>query len=220
MILPLITLAAVPSWEPQVQLGKEIINIETRLAQALIAEGFTDLRVIANILAQVRAESNFYFEVDEKLGNYTAENLYSMFGPEQSRNTVRFQSLAEAEELVKKGEVAIGDFLYGGRFGNGKGEGYKYRGRGLLQLTFKANYAYYSNLLYGDDRLVADPDLVRTRDVSIAVVVAFFKRAKKIYDLSSIREATKAVGPAYFNLPERQKYADEYFNLLRFGVRL
>jgi putative chitinase len=61
--------------------------------------------------------------------------------------------------------------------GNGdfsSGDGYNYRGRGILQITGKSNYLAVSRELYGDDRLVKDPDLVSQPDIAGAAVAAYW----------------------------------------------
>lgn len=61
--------------------------------------------------------------------------------------------------------------------GNGdvsSGDGYNYRGRGILQITGKANYAAVSEKLYGDDRLVQNPDLVSQPDAACATAAAYW----------------------------------------------
>lgn len=193
------------------------IGLEKKLATTLFQSYFFDVRAVANILAQVRAESDFNPAASENLEGYTAKNLYDMFGPEQTRNSVRFQNIEEAQAVVKGGGESVGNFLYGGRFGNGEDEGYKYRGRGLLQLTFKANYKWASMEIYGDLRLVENPDLLYNEDVGIQVVVAYFTRAQRVYDLRDIDQATRAVGPAHLNVSKRKQYANEYLKKLIFG---
>jgi putative chitinase len=61
--------------------------------------------------------------------------------------------------------------------GNGdvsSGDGYNYRGRGILQITGKSNYAAVSEKLYGDDRLVKNPDLVSQPDAACAAAAAYW----------------------------------------------
>jgi putative chitinase len=61
--------------------------------------------------------------------------------------------------------------------GNGdvsSGDGYNYRGRGILQITGKSNYAAVSEKLYGDDRLVKNPDLVAQPDAACATAAAYW----------------------------------------------
>lgn len=72
---------------------------------------------------------------------------------------------------------------YGGRYGNTEiGSGYKYRGGGLIQLTFKDNYARYGKLA-GHPEIVDDPNLLVTNlDISAKVFVAYFKDRNVIQD--------------------------------------
>ena len=85
--------------------------------------------------------------------------------------------------------------VYGGRMGNAADEGYKYRGRGLIQLTGKDNYAKFGKLIGVD--LVKNPDLANDPEVAKKLVVAYFKEAqKKGTNLADINSVGKAVGYA------------------------
>lgn len=73
---------------------------------------------------------------------------------------------------LKKNPEQFFEFVYGGRMGNDQpGDGYKFRGRGLIQLTGKDNYADASRALYGDDTLISNPDLI-TQNPQVAAQVA------------------------------------------------
>src|SRR5690606_14821394 len=125
------------------------------LNAALAVHGIdTELR-IAHFLAQVMHESGHLRLVEENL-SYSAEGL---------RKTFRkyFRTDAEAQAYARKPE-RIGSRVYGGRMGNGAeatGDGYRYRGRGLIQLTGKANYRSFSDWIDAD--VVANPDWVAER---------------------------------------------------------
>jgi putative chitinase len=78
----------------------------------------------------------------------------------------------------------IANRAYGGRMGNGpeaSGDGWKYRGRGLIQLTGKDNYRAASDALGVD--LVANPDSV-TRPEMAALTAAWFWSKNKLNDLA------------------------------------
>lgn len=112
----------------------------------------------AHFLAQIGTESNGLRSVVESL-NYSVAGLL-IFG---DRLTA-----AQREKLGRKpGELAlsparqadIANIVYGGRYGNTQpGDGWKYRGRGLKQVTFRANYEACGKVLGLD--LVNDPDLL------------------------------------------------------------
>jgi putative chitinase len=61
-----------------------------------------------------------------------------------------------------------------GNGGLGSDDGYNYRGRGILQITGKSNYLAVSRELYGDDRLVKDPNLLSQPDIAGAAVAAYW----------------------------------------------
>jgi predicted chitinase len=199
------------------------------LITAMAAAGYSQAAQ-NNILANVQQESNFTPQT-ENLGKYTGSNLYKMYGPEDGKftddkgnelisnpknskgkhNTVRFNSLQEANDLVKKGPSAVAEFIYGGRMGNTKpGDAFKYIGRGYIQLTGKENYEKVGNLIGVD--LVNNPELANDPEIAAKIVPAFFQVTKrKPKDLENIDETISAVGSADAkSTTERKKLASEY----------
>jgi putative chitinase len=158
--------------------------IDNELVKKLTETGITGKREQANVLAQIQAESGGVAK-SENL-NYSAERLLKTFPN-------RIKSLEEAQQLVAQGPEAIGNKIYGGRMGNEANEGYLYRGRGLIQLTGKNNYAKYSKLLGID--LVKNPDLANDPKIAKDIAVAYFNEAKKRgTNLGDINSIGKAVG--------------------------
>jgi len=126
-----------------------------------LKSGITNPYAIAGMLAIVSKESSFVPK-SENL-NYSASRLQQVFG----------LSSARANEIAGKPE-AIGNAVYGGKTGNASNEGYKYRGRGFNQLTFKGNYDTYGKLI-GED-LVSNPDKVNDPKTAAKVLIAFNKK--------------------------------------------
>lgn len=169
-------------------------TIQDKVRTYLAEQGITDPRAVANILAQIQAESNFNPR-SEELGRYTAETLFRLYGPSQTRNRVRFQTLADAERTRAQGPEAVGNLLYGGRMGNAHDEGFKYRGRGLIQLTGKDNYQKYGRLINVD--LVSNPNKANDLDTALKIAAVYFaKHQRKGVDLGNINDIGRAVGYA------------------------
>lgn len=98
---------------------------------------------------------------------YKAEYLFNKLNPGHKR----FATLEDAQIAVSKGAEYVANIIYMVErklLDPQPGDGWKYRGRGLKQLTFKDNYMRASKAFFGDDRLVKNPDLVVT-DKNIAV---------------------------------------------------
>lgn len=107
---------------------------------------------LAHFLAQAAHESGNFKFLKENL-NYSADSLLKVF-PKY------FKDKATADKYARKPEM-IANRVYASRMGNGdeaSGEGFKFRGRGYIQLTGKDNYKAFSNFI-GED-CVANPDLV------------------------------------------------------------
>ena len=155
----------------------------------------TPLR-IAHFLAQVVHESGRMTRLVENL-NYSAQRLLEVF---PSRFTK-----AQAAAYAGKPE-RIGNRVYGDRLGNGheaSGDGYRYRGRGLIQLTGKTNYRAFSSFLRED--VVRAPDLVATKyPVRSAVYFWTERDLNRWADADDISTITLEVnGPARRGLAER-----------------
>ena len=104
---------------------------------------------VAMFLAETLHESNRYRALVENL-KYSAAGL---------RRTWPSRFPDDDAERMAYDEIAIAERAYGGRMGNGpegSGDGFRYRGRGIIQITGRANYAEMGKLLAWD--LVGDPD--------------------------------------------------------------
>jgi len=121
---------------------------------------------ISHFLAQVNYESGYMNYVEENL-NYSSKRLLKVF-PKY------FKNIYEANEFAYNREK-IANRVYANRMGNGdeqSGDGYRYRGRGLIQLTGKNNYLKFSKW-YNDSKIFVDsPDLLL--QPQFAVLSAFF----------------------------------------------
>ena len=107
---------------------------------------------LAHFLAQAAHESGNFKFLKENL-NYSADSLLKVF-PKY------FKDKATADKYARNPEK-IANRVYASRMGNGdeaSGDGFKFRGRGYIQLTGKGNYKAFSNFI-GED-CVANPDLV------------------------------------------------------------
>lgn len=113
-----------------------------------------------DLLAQGLHESGRLERLEENL-NYSApriRELGAMFGP----GSRWAKAAAQADDLAGHPE-ALAEVLYGGRFGNTQpGDGWKFRGQGLPQVTFAANFARLGDLM-GQDLTVSPQLLMQPR---------------------------------------------------------
>jgi predicted chitinase len=164
---------------------KKPVSIDTKLMESLSTGGIKDKRAQANIMAQVQAESGGVAK-SENL-NYSPERLMKVFPK-------KFANIQEASQVAAKGPEAIGERVYGGRMGNTvAGEGFKYRGRGLIQITGKDNYKKFGDMIGVD--LVQNPDLANEPEIARKLAVAYFQdKQKSGVDLTKSRQVSQAVG--------------------------
>lgn len=135
----LITLGIDPKWE-------EWLNYTFRKYEIV-----TNIRK-AHFMGQACHESNWLRTLEENL-NYSANGLISIWGS-------RFPDMAIAQQYARNPQK-IANKVYGGRFGNTEdGDGWKYHGRGIFQLTFKDNYKRCGDAIGID--LTASPELLLT----------------------------------------------------------
>ncbi|ASJ21494.1 glycoside hydrolase family 19 protein [Brachyspira hampsonii] len=169
--------------------------------------GITDIKEKAMFLAQTTHESNNYKRLEESF-NYSPKRLFEVFKKK------RVGTLENAKDLCSKGAKAIANFVYGGRLGNSQDEGYKYRGRGIIQLTGKNNYEYYGKKLNID--LVNSPDLAKEPDTAIEIALLYWREkglgllAKK----GDVKTVTKLINGGYNGLEDRQNRFDRILKIL------
>ena len=170
----------------------------------------TPLR-LAHFLAQTGHESGGFKATTENL-NYGAKGLLGIFKK-------YFPTEAKAKEYERKPEK-IANLVYGGRMGNGpeaSGEGYKFRGRGYIQLTGKDNYKAFDTVVPED--ILANPDLVASKYPLLSAAWFFHKNGlHKIADKGAtdavVTEVTKRVNGGTIGLADRIKHFKEDHNLL------
>lgn len=194
-----------------------ISDSQTALIEGLKSQGISDPSEIANVMAQVQAESGFKPQ-SENL-NYSPERLFELFGVgNKYGNKGYVRSLEHAKELAAKGPEAIGNTIYGSRMGN-NGEGFKFRGRGLIQLTGRDNYKKYGEMIGVD--LVNNPDLANDPEIAAKIAGAYFGNMKKSgVNLGNISSVGKAVGYATgeAETANRARLAEDFKAQLDFGT--
>ena len=173
----------------------------------------TPLR-LAHFLAQCGHESGGFKAVSENL-NYGAAGLQSIFK--------KYFTAESAKEYERKPEK-IANIVYANRMGNGNqasGEGYKFRGRGFIQLTGKENYTSFDKVV--EDDIIANPELVATKYPLLSAAWFFHKNGlHKIADEGAtdavVTKVTKRVNGGTIGLPDRIKHFNEYNNLLNGSI--
>jgi len=166
---------------------------------------------LAHFLSQCGHESGGFKAVSENL-NYSADGLKKIFGKYFPGNL---------NESYARQPEKIAARVYASRMGNGdeaSKEGFKFRGRGFIQLTGKANYTNFAKFI-GEDT-VANPDLVATKYPLASA--AFFFDSNKLWSIcdkgaddATVTAVTKRVNGGTIGLPDRIKHFKEYYNLLK-----
>ena len=169
----------------------------------------TPLR-LAHFLSQCAHESGDFKIVSENL-NYGAKGLLGVF-PKYFN--------AESALLNERKPEKIANIIYANRMGNGNqasGDGYRFRGRGYIQLTGHDNYAAFDQLV--DDDILNNPDLVATKYPLLSAAFFWNKvNINPIADLGSgvdtITKVTKKINGGTIGLDDRIKHFNEFYSLL------
>jgi len=167
---------------------------------------------VAAFLAQCGHESGGWTVFEENL-NYSAQGLNSIFKK-------YFPTLESAQPYARKPEM-IANKIYANRMGNGApetGDGYKYRGRGPIQLTGKDNYRAFAKEMFEDwENLFENPDWVTSdRDFALMSAIWFWNKNKLNVqaDSGDIKLMTKKINGGYIGLEDRIKHYNEAIHLL------
>ncbi len=162
-------------------------------------------------LAQCAHESGGFKLLVENL-NYSAQGLRKVF-PKY------FPDQATADKYARQPKW-IASRVYGGRMGNGAEstqEGFKFRGRGLIQVTGKNNYTACSKFLFGDERLLDTPEYLETKEGAIQSACWFWtaNNLNKFADAGDMIGLTVKINGGKNGIEDRMKYYQKA--LLAFG---
>jgi putative chitinase len=167
----------------------------------------------AHFFAQTAHETGNFKAFAENL-NYSAAGLLNIFKK-------YFPTEALAKQYERKPEM-IANRVYASRMGNGNeasGDGWKFRGRGALQLTGKDNYQAFANYLK-NPLIMENPDLVAT-EFAFESALFFFER-NKLWDIcdrgvtkDTILSLTRRVNGGTHGLADREQKTFQYYNWLK-----
>jgi putative chitinase len=194
-------------------------NLKGHIPDSVIAQipgtaakfNITNTLRLAHFLAQCGHESGGFKAVSENL-NYSADGLKKIFGKYFPGNL---------NESYARQPEKIANRVYSSRMGNGdesSGEGFKFRGRGYIQLTGKSNYSSFDKMVEED--IIANPDLVATKYPLMSAAFFFnnnglWSICDKGADDATVTAVTKRVNGGTIGLADRIKHFKEYYNLLK-----
>jgi len=166
----------------------------------------------AHFFAQTAHETGGFKAFAENL-NYSADGLKNIFGKYFPGNL---------NELYTRNPEKIANRVYGSRMGNGdekSGDGFKFRGRGALQLTGKDNYAAFAKYL-NKPEIMTNPDLVATT-YSFESAMFFFDK-NKLWEIcdkgindAAILALTKRINGGTHGLADRSEKTKKYYEYVK-----
>ena len=166
----------------------------------------------AHFFAQTAHETGGFKAFSENL-NYSAQGLKGIFGKYFPGNL---------DESYARNPEKIANRVYASRMGNGNeasGDGFKFRGRGALQLTGKDNYAAFAKYL-NKPEIMTNPDLVATT-YSFESAMFFFDK-NKLWDIcdkginnAAILALTKRINGGTHGLADRSEKTKKYYEYVK-----
>lgn len=170
--------------------------------------GITDMISIASFLAEAAHESNELNRLEENL-HYRADRVAAVFG------TARFPNQAAIDRVCTNGSIdpiKLANYVYASRYGNGdeaSGDGWRFRGGGIFQLTFADNYKAAGALMFdgNSQKLLDDPAYIRvTREGAALSAGAYWKMNKLQTYVKDFDLLTEHINKAKLGLEQRRMY--------------
>lgn len=153
-----------------------------------------------DFLGQILHESQHLERLEESLYYKTPGRLMAIWPS-------WFKSLAD-EKPYRENPKGLAGKVYGGRMGNvNPGDGWKYRGRGLIQVTGRDNYAALELLLRLD--LLSNPDLLLQPAVALRASIAWWEGNVPDAIMGNVARVSKAVNGGTVGLAERVALTDK-----------
>lgn len=166
----------------------------------------------AAFLGQCAHESAGFTRLEESLRYRDPLRLDTLF--------TAVHGMADAQALIAAGPEAIANRVYAGRLGNGdeaSGDGWAFRGRGLLQVTGRSNYAVLRLLVGDGNDYESVPDLLAQPELACLASAAWWASngCNALADSGFIDSITQKVnGPAMLGAAERRDLTAEFLAVL------
>lgn len=166
---------------------------------------------LAHFMSQVHHETGG-FKADSENLNYSSAGLLKTF-PKYFKDSITARKYANKPE-------SIANKVYANRMGNGSelsGDGWKYRGRGALQLTGKDNYRLFSDFMK-DPNIMLTPEIVATKYFWESALFYFTRNnlwgLMKGNDPEAVKKVRKAVNGGYNGIQDVQDKFIYYYDLI------
>lgn len=178
------------------------------LQQAMAEFGINTVNRQAAFMAQISHESGGLRQFVENL-NYSAQGLHKVFRK-------YFPTLESALPFHRNPEK-IANRVYANRMSNGpesSGDGFRFRGRGAIQLTGRDNYTRFGQVLELD--LIVNPDLAATPEVAFRTAGAYWKSRglNELADSGDMREITRRINGGFIGLADRLAHFQHMIEVL------
>lgn len=163
---------------------------------------------IASFLAQTGHESADYNVLEENL-NYSAQGLRKVFPKYFPDDRIAARYARQPKWIASR--------VYANRMGNGSEQsmdGWKYRGRGLIQITGKNNYRQCSAELFGDDRLLDNPDLLLEPRYALLSALWFWDKMDLNRFANDVVRTTRIVNGGKTGLAHRMEIYNRAMEIL------
>ena len=194
---------------------KALPGIYQEIIQNVQKAGIQTDNQLAMFIAQCAHESAGFQKFQENL-NYSSDGLRKTFPkyfPGTTSQKYGYIKNKAGVIVQKADQVGIANIVYANRMGNGPastGDGWKYRGRGVVQLTGKDNYTRFQKWL-NDPEILSNPDKILSSAKLIVLTGVFFWDVNKLQGISNFVLLTKRVNGGTIGLEDRTR---EYKELL------
>lgn len=186
-------------------------SMNEEYAAAFRAAGANDVLSKYKVAANGLRLAHFFAQMLQETGGFKIQTESLWYSPSRLMAVWprRFPTLEIAQQYAHN-EEKLGNYVYGGRLGNvNPGDGFKYRGRGLIQMTGRAAYAKYGRELGFD--LESDPDLAFHRDHCLEIAAAEWgasgyhgKSCNELADADDVVGVTYAINGGQTGIDDRR----------------
>ena len=190
---------------------KNVSEWYSSICETLPQYNIDDIARVSAFIAQCAHESGGFTIMEENL-NYSAQGLRKIFGKYFPTDDLANQYARKPEKIANR--------VYASRMGNGDestGDGWKFRGRGLIQLTGRSNYTKCSQAFFDDSTLVDNPDILSQPYYALNSACWFWNsnNLNALADAQDIKMLTKRINGGFIGLEDRIKHYNHAIEVLQ-----